>query len=107
VQGHFVIRLEALSPATRMPRVYQLSVDRDLFGSWVVNVAFGRQGCRGRAMQVLADTEQAVRRLLRQRLRRRTVPPGPTGLSYEIREVTGELHWLAPAPAPEKAAPAL
>ena len=94
MQGHVVIRLEALSPATRMPRVYQLSVDRDLFGSWVVHIAFGRQGRRGRAMQVLAETEQAVRRLLRQRLRRRTVPPSPAALAYQIREVTGELHWL-------------
>ena len=95
MQGHVVIRLEALSPATRTARVYQLSVDRDLFGSWVVHIAFGRQGCRGRAMQVLAETEQAVRRLLRQRLRRRTVAPKATGLTYQIRELTGELHWLA------------
>ena len=95
MQGVFVIRLEALSPATRIKRVYQLSVDRDLFGTWVVDIAFGRWGCRGRVLRVLADTEQAVRRLLQQRLRRRTAPPKPTRLSYEIREVTGELHWLA------------
>jgi hypothetical protein len=96
VQGHFVIRLEALSPATRIPRVYQLSVDRDLFGSWIVHVAFGRRGCRGRVMQVVADTEQAVRRVLRRRLSRRTAPPTPRRLAYQIREVAGELHWLAP-----------
>jgi hypothetical protein len=74
VQGVFVIRLEAESPVTRMPRVYQLSVDRDLFGTWVVDIAFGRRGCQGRVMRVLAETEQAVRRLLQQRLRRRTAP---------------------------------
>jgi hypothetical protein len=95
VQGVFVIRLEAESPVTRMPRVYQLSVDRDLFGTWVVDIAFGRRGCRGRVMRVLAETEQAVRRLLQQRLRRRTAPPKPTGLTYEVRQVAGELRWLA------------
>ena len=60
VQGLFVIRLEAQSPATRLPRVYQLSVDRDLFGTWVVDIAFGRRGRRGRVMRVLAETEQAA-----------------------------------------------
>jgi hypothetical protein len=95
VQGHFVIRLEAESPITRLPRVYQLSVDRDLFGTWVVDIAFGRRGRRGRVMRVPADTEQVVRRLLRQRLRRRTAPPKPTGLAYQIAQVAGELHWLA------------
>jgi len=95
VQGIFVIRLEAESPVTRLPRVYQLSVDRDLFGTWVVDIAFGRRGCRGRVMRKLAETEQAVRRLLRQRLRRRTAAPSPSGLAYEIRQVAGELHWLA------------
>jgi hypothetical protein len=94
VQGHFVIRLEAQSPAGRVPRVYQMSVDRDLFGSWIVHVAFGRQGCRGRVMRVIADTEQAVRRVLRQRLKRRTAPPHPSGLAYQIRELIGEIHWL-------------
>ncbi len=97
MQGHFVIRLEAQSPVTRVPRVYQLSVDRDLFGRWIVHIAFGRLGCRGRALRVLVDTEQAVRRVLRQRLRRRTAPPKPTGLAYQIRELIGEIHWLGPA----------
>ena len=94
MQGVFVIRLEALSPVTRMARVYQLSVDRDLFGTWVVDIAFGRRGRRGRVMRVLADTEQAVRRLLQQRLRRRTAPPTATGLAYQVSTVSGELHWL-------------
>lgn len=92
-----MIRLEAQSPAGRVPRVYQLSVDRDLFGSWIVLVAFGRQGCRGRVMRVIADTEQTVRRVLRQRLRRRTAPPKTSRSAYEIRELVGELHWLGPA----------
>ncbi len=95
MQGVFVIRLEALSPATRIRRVYQMSVDRDLFGTWVVDIAFGRRGCRGRVLRVLADTEHAVRRLLQQRLRRRTAPPRPTRLAYQISDVAGELHWLA------------
>ena len=95
MQGIFVIRLEAQSPVTRLPRVYQLSVDRDLFGTWVIDIAFGRRGCRGRVMRVLAETEQAVRCLLHQRLRRRTAPPKPVGLAYQVSEVTGELHWLA------------
>jgi hypothetical protein len=97
VQGHFVIRLEAQSPVSRVARVYQLSVDRDLFGSWMVHIAFGRLGCRGRVLRVIAETDQAVRRILRQRLRRRTAPPKPTGLAYQIRELVGEIHWLEPA----------
>jgi hypothetical protein len=48
-------------------------------------------------LRVLVDTEQAVRRVLRQRLRRRTAPPKPTGLAYQIRELIGEIHWLGPA----------
>jgi len=95
VQGHFVIRLEAPSPAGRGARVYQMSVDRDLFGSWVIDIAFGPRGARGRVMRILAETEQAVRRVLRQRLRRRTRPPAPRRLTYQIRTVIGEVHWLA------------
>ncbi len=94
MQGHLVIRLEGQSPVTRIHRVYRMSVDRDLFGSWVVHVAYGPLGGRGRVMQVLLETEQAVRRLLRQRLRRRTAPPKPDSLAYEIREVAGEIRWL-------------
>jgi hypothetical protein len=95
VQGHFVIRLEAPSPAGRAARVYQMSVDRDLFGSWIIHIAFGPHGRRGRVMRILAETEQAVRRVLRQRLRRRTRPPAATRLTYQIRDVVGELRWLA------------
>ena len=93
-----MIRLEAHSPAGRVPRVYRMSVDRDLFGSWIVHVAFGRQGCRGRVMRVIADTEQTVRRVLKQRLRRRTAPARPAAPVYQIRDLVGELHWLGPAP---------
>jgi hypothetical protein len=73
-----------------------MSVGRDLFGTWVVDISFGQLGCRGRALRLLADTETVVRRILRQRLRRRTAPPKPPSLSYQIREIIGEIHWLAP-----------
>ena len=95
MQGHFVIRLEATSPGGRSQRVYQMSVDRDLFGSWVVHIAFGLRGSRGRVLRVLAETEQAVRRVLRQRLRRRTRAPAARRLTYQIRDVVGEVRWLA------------
>jgi hypothetical protein len=95
VQGHFVIRLEATSPGARIPRVYQMSVDRDLFGSWVVHIAFGLRGRSGRVLRVLAETEQAVRRVLRQRLRRRTRPPAARRLTYQIQNIVGEIRWLA------------
>lgn len=72
-----------------------MSVDRDLFGSWIIHIAFGPLGSRGRVMRVLAETEQAVRRVLRERLRRRTRPPAPRRPSYQIRNVIGEIRWLA------------
>lgn len=96
VQGHLVIRLEARNPVSRHQRIYQLSIDRDLFGAWIIDIRFGLLGCRGRVLRMLVDTEAAVRRIVRDRLRRRTAPPNPRRLEYRIREIIGELHWLAP-----------
>lgn len=96
VQGHLVIRLEARNPVSWHQRIYQLSVDRDLFGAWIIDIRFGLLGYRGRALRVLANTEAAVRRIVRERLRRRTAPPKSHGLEYRIREIVGEIRWLAP-----------
>jgi hypothetical protein len=44
----FRISLEARNPARRCLRQYRVEAGTDLFGVWVVEIAYGRSGTAGR-----------------------------------------------------------
>ena len=89
----FSIQLEACDPARNRFRAYQLDVVRDLFGAWLVEVRFGRIGASGRTLRFTLDDEPAARRMVRERLQRRSRAPGRIGVAYRTLELWDPLGW--------------
>lgn len=92
------IALEAHNHERNHHRRYEVSVERDLLGDWLVTIRFGRVGggtqerrfgCTG-----IADAQQIVR----EHLRRRLSAPRRIGCAYHVRGLsapTGALDaWL-------------
>ena len=57
----FGVLLEARDPERNRWRSYRVEAGRDLFGTWLVEVTFGRIGSpRGRTVRYVAGDEQAA-----------------------------------------------
>jgi len=52
----FRITLEARNPARRCLRQYRVEAGTDLFGSWVVEISYGRIGTAGRSRESARKT---------------------------------------------------
>jgi hypothetical protein len=62
----FSAHLEACDPAQNRWRSYRVEAGRDLFGTWVVAITFGRIGAtRGRTVTYIAGDELGAQRLAR------------------------------------------
>lgn len=68
------LHLRRIDPSRNMRRFYALSVQRNLFGEWVLFREWGRIGSGGRvkeeAFQASAPAHDALNRLARQKVRR-------------------------------------
>ncbi|SOD23027.1 WGR domain-containing protein [Nitrosomonas ureae] len=51
------ILLEACNPELNIWRFYRITFGQDLFGSWIVELSYGRIGSRGRSRTILAENE--------------------------------------------------
>ena len=92
----FSARLEARDPERNRWRSYRVEAGRDLFGTWVVAVTFGRIGAaRGRTVTHVAGDEFGARRLVRACLRRRGSAPKRIGVAYVTRELIDPAGWTA------------
>jgi hypothetical protein len=91
----FAITLEARNPERHHYRSYTVSAGRDLFGTWLVQVRYGRIGCAGTVVSYAADTEETARKLVRQCLARRRSAPKRIGVPYEITDSTQAGNWLS------------
>ena len=90
----FSIRLEACDPARNIWRSYLVAAGQDLFGNWIVELTYGRIGCKGRTKVVPVDDEEAARRYVRQCLKRRERAPKRIGVGYQIKDISG--RWELP-----------
>jgi predicted DNA-binding WGR domain protein len=93
MMGRFAAHLEACDPARNLRRAYTLEAGRDLFGAWLVAVAFGRIGRPGRRLVYVLATEAEACRMVRARLRRRASAPRRLGVAYELRRLTDPDGW--------------
>ncbi|MEM7398094.1 MAG: molybdate metabolism regulator [Pseudomonadota bacterium] len=85
------VALEAHHGERDHHRRYEVAVCRDLLGDWVATVAYGRAGQRLRRLQFGAADQEATRRFVRERLRRRLSAPRRIGCAYETTElIAGE-----------------
>jgi predicted DNA-binding WGR domain protein len=109
------IKLEARSAVHRCFRAYQIDVDTDLFGVWLVEMSYGRIGGLGRSkIRSFADRRRSGTsaclltkacdratsdwgRLPRARScpTRAVVPAGPCGSSRRMVSRGGRRHFLA------------
>ena len=83
----FRIILEARHPARRRSRQYRVEAGTDLFGVWVVEIAYGRIGTAGRSQSYVVRDEEEARHLVRGILKRRASAPRRIGVAYRIREL--------------------
>ncbi|NNM78610.1 WGR domain-containing protein [Sphingomonas sp. ID1715] len=76
------IELFAIDAARNIRRRYRISVDRDLFGGWVVETAWGRIGAAGACARHLFEDQAAAARFVHRTLARRASSPRRIGVAY-------------------------
>ena len=90
--------LEARDPEHGCLRSYQLEAGTDLFGTWLVEITFGRIGSNGTRIRHAVSDEYAARKMVHKNLRRRASAPKRIGTSYRIRELRDPGQWLISSP---------
>ncbi len=94
----FSVLLEARDPARNYGRSYHVKAGRSLFGTWLVDITFGRIGApTGRTVRYVVTDEILVRGLARASLRRRASAPRRIGVSYVTRELVDPDGWTSAA----------
>src|SRR3954468_21250963 len=92
------IALTALHPERNVWRAYRLSLGRDLFGDWTVDLRYGRVGQRGQGRRIACGSLEEARRVARSYLRRRVSAPRRIGCTYRIVSFDpGEADLFSPA----------
>lgn len=66
----YSILLEADCPELNIRRSYLIEAGQDLFGNWIVEINYGRIGCKGRKKVILMDCEEDAKRIVKKRLNR-------------------------------------
>jgi predicted DNA-binding WGR domain protein len=81
------ITLEARSSARRCFRAYEIAAGTDLFGTWLVEMSYGRIGTMGRAkVRSFASTAEALAQV-NACLRKRETAPRRIGVAYRVRRI--------------------
>ena len=78
------IKLEARSAVHRCFRAYQIDVDTDLFGVWLVEMSYGRIGGLGRSKIRSFTTIEGVQAQVHACLRKRAAAPRRIGVAYRV-----------------------
>lgn len=94
------IYLEASDSTRNIQRSYSITAGQDLFGAWFVATNYGRIGSRGRTKVIMLPDEAETRRYVRQCLKRRERAPQRIGISYTIKDFSGNWIEFSELPAP-------
>jgi len=76
--------LQARCPAKNMARSYEITVSKDLFGRWIVELAWGRIGAAGSRLRVSFESEAAARQFVVRTLSKRASAPRRIGVEYQL-----------------------
>ncbi|WP_333574043.1 WGR domain-containing protein [Sphingomonas sp.] len=76
--------LEARCTARNVARSYEITVSKDLFGRWVVDLAWGRIGAVGARLRVSFESPDAARQFVEKTLARRASAPRRIGAEYQL-----------------------
>lgn len=88
------ILLEACAPEKNIWRSYRIAFGQDLFGSWIVELCYGRIGSRGRSKMIMVDNETQALDYVEKCLKKRQSAPKRIGASYTIKELPHD--WIVP-----------
>jgi predicted DNA-binding WGR domain protein len=80
------ITLRAIDPARNMARHYSITVDRDLFGCWVVDYRWGRIGTRGQSKRASFNHDKEAASFVQRLLKRRAASRRRQGVPYRLIE---------------------
>lgn len=78
------LAFEAHSREANHHRHYAITLGRDLLDHWTVSIRFGRTGQPGRELRYAAAEPDAIRAIIRDRLRRRLSAPWCIGCPYRL-----------------------
>ena len=67
--------LQANDSEQNLHRFYRIEYGQDLFGQWIVEVNYGRVGCKGRSLITLVDSQKDALMYVKQVLKRRQSSP--------------------------------
>jgi predicted DNA-binding WGR domain protein len=90
------IKLEARSAVHCCFRAYQIDVDTDLFGVWLVEMSYGRIGGLGRSKIRSFTTIEGAQAQVHACLRKRATAPRRIGVAYRVRGRTRCEQWCQP-----------
>jgi predicted DNA-binding WGR domain protein len=86
--------LRAENPARNCRRGYAIAVDRDLFGTWCVSLAWGRIGRPGSGKLLAFEDRGAALTFARRQLRRRLKSERRIGVPYRLTTGIGPIGDL-------------
>jgi len=89
----YSILLEADCSELNIRRSYLIEAGQDLFGNWIVQINYGRIGCKGRKKVILMDCEEDAKRVVKKRLKKRESAVKRIGVGYATRLIYGK-DWL-------------
>jgi len=75
--------LQANDPEQNLHRFYRIEYGQDLFGQWIVEVNYGRVGCKGRSLITLYNSQKDAQSYVKQALKRRQSSVNLIGVTYE------------------------
>jgi predicted DNA-binding WGR domain protein len=90
------IKLGARSAAHRCHRAYEIAVNADLFGAWVVEMTYGRIGTFGRVKARSFSTAEAAAAEVKASLRKRACTPRRIGVPYRLKTAARNGDWQLP-----------
>ena len=86
--------LEARDPSINCARMYRLEAGPDLFGVWLVEIAYGKIGTQGHRKRYVVDDEQSACKLVKQKMQRRGTTTKRIGVPYQICEWWDSGRWM-------------
>jgi hypothetical protein len=76
--------LQARCNTKNIARSYEITVTKDLFGRWIVALAWERIGGAGSRLSVSFESEPAARQFIDRTLSRRASAPRRIGVEYQL-----------------------
>ena len=89
----FSILLDADHPELNIRRSYLIEAGEDIFGNWIVEINYGRIGCKGRKKNFLMESEDDAKKEVKKRLKKRGRLVKKKGVGYAVNSIYGE-DWF-------------